>query len=264
MKMSVKASSRSVLLAGILLALSAPLYAQQSGATETVPPQVVSPEAQKVLDRMSAYLRNLQNFSIAADSSRDEVVSHGYKLQHNEHSDLIVQRPNKLHADISGDLRNRTIVYDGAKLAMYSPDDAAYVRVAAPNSIAELTEGLLGAGVEMPMIDVLYQGATGTLTEAVHGGILVGDSSVDGVACDHLAFRQDNIDWQLWVQQGDQPLPRKIVITTRYEVGDPQYQITMNWNLKPKIDASTFVFTAPKGATEIQFTEPTAIQPNAQ
>ena len=200
---------------------------------------------------MTNYLRSLQAFSISADSSRDEVLAEGYKLQHNEHSELTVQRPNKLRAELQGDLRTRTIVYDGEKLSMYSPDDAAYVRVATVSNLADLIGSLLDAGVEMPMIDVLYQGAVGNLTQNVSGGAVVGESVIDGVACDHLAFRQSNVDWQLWVQKGEQALPRKIVITTRFEVGDPQYQVTMHWNLKPKVSDATFKFTAPANASEV-------------
>lgn len=242
-----------LLLSAILLALAAPLAAQEAATSRASDPQVVSPEAQAVLDRMTAYLRGLQSFSIETQASRDEVVAFGYKLQNNEHSDIVVQRPNKLRADISGDIRNRTIVYDGAKLTMYSPDDAAYVRAAAPDSLASLIDGLLEAGVEMPLVDVLYQATAGTLTEAVRSGILVGESNIEGVSSDHLAFRQANIDWQLWVEQGDRPLPRKILITTRHEVGDPQYQAILRWNLKPNIGSSTFAFAPPNGTTEIPF-----------
>lgn len=248
-----------LLLSAILLALAAPLAAQEaaapsaSNATEAISSPAISPEAQAVLDRMTAYLQSLQSFSIETQASRDEVVAFGYKLQNNEHADIVVQRPNKLRADISGDIRNRTIVYDGAKLTMYSPDDAAYVRAAAPETLASLIGGLLDAGVEMPLIDVLYQAAAGTLTEGVRTGILVGESTIDGVPSDHLAFRQANVDWQLWVEQGNRPLPRKILITTRYEVGDPQYQAILRWNLKPKIGSSTFAFAPPNGTTEIPF-----------
>ncbi len=264
MQMSSRKKVRTLLLSA-MLALAAPLAAEEAApsakpAADEVSAQVVSPQAQAVLDSMTAYLRGLKTFSIASDSTRDEVVAFGYKLQHNEHSNLVVQRPDKLRAELSGDIRNRTIVYDGKKLAMYSPDDAAYVRIGAPDTLAKLIEGLLNAGVEMPMIDVLYQGATGTLTESVHGGVLVGDSTIAGVACDHLAFRQANVDWQLWVEKGAKPLPRKIVITTRYEFGDPQYEAVMSWNLQPKIDAATFVFTAPKDANEVPFSDPAAIQ----
>ena len=112
---------------------------------------------------------------------------------------------------------------------------------------------LLDAGIEMPLIDMLYNGTAGNLTEEVRVGILVGDSMVDGVATDHLAFRQPDIDWQLWVEKGQRALPRKIVITTRYEVGDPQYTAVLRWNNAPKFDAGTFNLVPPAGATKIPY-----------
>lgn len=258
-----RTKARRFLLPAILLALSAPLAAQDAATPAGEPAdapagsaQVVSPEAQAVVDRMTSCLRGLQAFSIDTQASRDEVVALGYKLQHNEHSTLVVQRPDKLRADITGDIRNRTIVYNDAKLTMYSPDDAAFVQTSAPATLAELIGMLLDAGVEMPGIDVLYQGMAGTLTQDVRGGILVGETMIGGVATDHLAFRQANVDWQLWVEKGARPLPRKILITTRYEFGDPQYQAVLHWNLKPHITGSTFAFAPPKGATEIPLATP--------
>lgn len=262
MKLSSTKTATLLLSAAILLVLAAPIAAQDTAAQETTAPaasadttavstQVVSPEAQAVLDRMTSYLRGLQTFSIETQASRDEVVALGYKLQNNERSVIVVQRPDKLRADISGDIRNRTIVYDGSRLTMYSPDDAVFTRAEAPETLADLIEVLLDIGVEMPLIDVLYQAMAGTLTDDVRGGILVGESTIDGVTSDHLAFRQANVDWQLWVEQGARPLPRKILITTRYEVGDPQYQAILHWNLKPRIRSSTFEFAPPKGVTEI-------------
>lgn len=267
MKKSSRNVSRTMLFSAVVLVLAFPVRAQEattSASADGVSAQVVSPQAQEVLDRMTASLRGLKSFSISSDSTRDEVVEYGYKLQNSEHSDLTVQRPNKLRAEISGQIRDRTIVYDGAKLTMYSPDDDAYVRIAAPDSLAKLIGGLLNAGIEMPLIDVLYQGFDGTLSEGARGGILVGEATVAGVKCDQLAFRQAKVDWQLWVEKGAMALPRKILITTRYEVGEPQFQVTLNWNLQPKIDNSTFVFAAPKGANEIPFNDPAAIEAGAQ
>jgi len=260
--------TRRLLLSALLLALAVPLSAQETSATPAaepaqVPSQVVSPEAQAVLDRMGASLRGLDTFSIRADVTRDEVVALGYKLQNNEQSTLVVQKPGKLRAETTGDERNRTIVYDGATLLMYSPDDQAYVRTNAPDTLAALIPTLLDLGVEMPLIDVLYQGTVGTLTEGVRGGILVGQSEINGKTCDHLAFRQASIDWQLWVEQGARALPCKILITTRYEVGDPQYQAVLHWNLKPAITSSTFTFTAPEGATEIALAKTAATDTSA-
>ncbi len=263
MNMSRLGSSRVALLSAIMLALAPPLFAAETANTSASAADaqgpVISPDAQGVVDRMTTYLRTLKTYSIDSHSTRDEVVKFGYKVQHNEHATVTVQLPNKLRAEVSGDLRERTVVYDGAKIAIYSPDDDVYARTNAPDSINKLIGNVLDAGIEMPMIDVLYQASEGTLTEQVRGGVLVGDSEIDGTDCDHLAFRQPTIDWQLWVEKGDKPVPRKIVITTRYAVGDPQFQAVLRWNLQPKIDASTFTFTPPKDAKEIPFSNPTAI-----
>lgn len=257
-------------LPALLLAAGMPLLAQDAAPTTAepaapamVPAQRISAEAQAVIDRMTTTLQGLTSYSIEARGSRDEVVAYGYKLQYNESATLTVRRPDRLRAEIRGDLRNRTFVYDGKSLAMYSPEDAAHVRLDAPDTLARLIGGLLDAGVELPLIDVLYQGTAGTLTEGVRTGILVGESSIDGVACDHLAFRQAAIDWQLWVEK-ERALPRKVLITTRYEVGEPQWQATLDWNLAPAIDASTFVFQPPAGSTEVKFSQASAISGQAQ
>ena len=246
---------RTLLLAALLLAVSLPLAAQ-----DAAPAQMISPEAKAVLDRMTTYLRSLKTFQIESYPSRDEVSALGFKVHNNELSIVTVSHPNKLRSVVTGDSRNRTYIYDGAKLTIYSPEDKVFARVDAPDSTAKLIGGLLNAGIEMPMIDVLYQANAGTLTEDVRGGLLVGETMIDGVACDHLAFRQATIDWQLWVEKGARPLPRKILITTRYEVGDPQYQATMKWNLQPKIDSSTFVFTPPEGVKESPFNDPASLK----
>jgi hypothetical protein len=268
--MSLRHTGRRLLLSAILIGLAVPALAQEA-ASSTVPQptgkvfdQYISPEAQAVLDRMTATLRGLDSFSIDASGTRDEVVAYGYKLQNNETATLSVQRPNRLRAEVRGDLRERTFVYDGGTVSMYSGDDDAYTRTPVSANLDRLVGGLLDAGIELPLIDVLYQGFTGTLTDAVRGGILVGESSVDGVLCDQLAFRQANVDWQLWVEKGERALPRKIVITTRYVVGDPQFQAVMRWNLQPKFNSNTFVFTPPKGAREIPFLDAAALQEGSQ
>lgn len=250
-------SYRSWPLALLALVVT-PVLAQSASEPETsrvnlVPAQQISTDAQAVLDRMTATLQGLKSFSVAATGSRDELLPYSYKLQSNESATLVVRRPDRLRAEIRGDLRTRSIVYDGTKLTMYSPQDAAYVRLNAPPTLGALIGGLLDLGVELPLIDVLYHGTTGTLTEGVRTGIWVGETTIDGVACDHLAFRQAAIDWQLWVQKGEKALPRKMLITTRYTVGEPQWQATLDWNLQPTIGDATFRFDPPAGTTEVSF-----------
>ena len=211
----------------------------------------ITPAAQAVLNRMTATLNSHKRYAVTAHITRDEVLPFGYKLQHNEIARMQVEAPSHLRLEVEGDIKNRTYVYDGAQLTTFAPDLNVYATNPAPNTIGGLVRALLDAEVEMPLIDLLYHGNTGELTEDVRVGIVVGDSQVDGVATDHLAFRQPNVDWQLWVEKGAQALPRKLLITTRYEVGDPQYQAIMKWDMKPAIDANSFVFVPPAGANKI-------------
>ena len=232
-----------------------PLAAQEPAATDSQPAveegHAITQEARAVLDRMTAFLQGLDEFAIDAQISRDEVLPFGYKLQNNEWSRMIVRRPNRMRVDVDGDIKHRSYYYDGSRLTMLAPDEGVYAQTEAPDSIGALVNGLLNAGVELPLIDVLRQGFEGKLLDGVRYGLKVGESRIDGVVTDHLAFRQPSIDWQLWVARNGQP--KKILITTRYEVGDPQYQAVLDWNLRPKISASTFTFSAPRDAREIPF-----------
>lgn len=247
--------TEALLASTLLLAFAAPLAAQQAAADTDAGPAVhgVSAPAQAIVDRMTAYLRGLPAFSIDSRTSRDELLALGYKMQNNESANLIYRKPDELRVEVNGDIRNRVFYFNGRELTMVSPDDAAFTRMPAPGSLKKLIDGLLDAGVEMPLVDVLYQINQGTLTADVDSGGLVGESRIDGVDCYHLAFRQPTLDWQLWIEKGERPLPRRIVITDRFEFGNPQYQTTMHWNVQPKLSNSTFEFTAPKGVNEIPF-----------
>jgi hypothetical protein len=245
------------LLLAVLAALSAaPAIAQTSPGEVVVehPSAIVTPEARAVLDRMKAYLNSQQSFTIQAQASRDEMLGYGYKLQNNEWATMTVQRPNRMRVDLDGDIKKRSYFYDGTTLTMYSPDDAVYSKVAAPGTIGEVITQLLDAGVEMPLIDVLAQAYGGTLLEDVRVGLRVGDTTIDGVVTDHLAFRQPLIDWQLWVAKNG--APKRILITTRYTLGDPQYEVGLDWKENVRPPASTFSFSPPEGVREIPATRP--------
>lgn len=252
MDMPYKQKTKTLLAMALLLVSATPLSAQQSDAGSPAV-QSVSAPAQAIVDRMTAYLRSLPAFTIESQTSRDEVLAFGYKMQNNEHSTLVFQKPDRLRVEVNGDIRNRVFYFNGTDLTMVSPEDAAFTRMPAPGGLKKLIDGLLDAGVEMPMIDVLYQIGEGRLTADAESGGLVGVSRIDGVDCYHLAFRQPTLDWQIWIEKGDRPLPRRIVITDRFEYGNPQYQTTMRWNVQPKLGKKDFEFTAPKGVIEIPF-----------
>jgi hypothetical protein len=63
-------------------------------------------------------------------------------------------------------------------------------------------------------------------------------TTITEVPCDHLTVRTaGGVDFQVWIAQGDEPLPRRIVITYKEdEKGQPQFWADFsNWNLAPEL-----------------------------
>ncbi len=59
----------------------------------------------------------------------------------------------------------------------------------------------------MPGADLLLSNAYKALVDGVLEAKHIGRGVVDGVECEHLAFRNLDTDWQLWVEVGDRPSP---------------------------------------------------------
>jgi hypothetical protein len=74
------------------------------------------------------------------------------------------------------------------------------------------------------------------------------------VKCHHLAFAQDDVQWQIWIDAGPEPIPRKLVIAYGDEVGIPQYTATIRrFTVEPKAAAESFFkFTPPTSAQRIE------------
>ena len=108
-------------------------------------------------------------------------------------------------------------------------------------------------GISSPVSDVLYRDPYAVLMENVESGIYVGRPVVDGVPTHHLAFTQKNIDWQLWIEDGANPVPRKAVITYKNVTSSPQFTVWLsNWNFAPRLADSLFEFLAPDGAHQVE------------
>ena len=107
-------------------------------------------------------------------------------------------------------------------------------------------------GVEMPLSDLFLFGTPAAPLDKIESAMNAGQDFIDDELCDHYAFRQGKIDWQIWIATGSKPLPRKVVITNRTDEARPQSVSLIDWNLKPTFKDSVFKFTPPKGATKIE------------
>jgi hypothetical protein len=233
------------------------LIAVVAGASMTALSQTagIEPEAQRLLKASTDFLARQNKFSLDTRNSLEVVLHSGQKIEFNHTARQSVQRPDKLRAERKGDLVHQLFIYDGRSLTLFNPADKAYATASVPGTL----EGMLDYARESldivaPAGDLLYKDAYAILMDGVTSGIVVGKSVIEGVRCDQLAFRGPNTDWQIWIQEGPQPLPRKMVITTRDVTNSPQFSVTVTkWDLQPRFDDQTFRFAAPGGAKKIDF-----------
>lgn len=237
-----------------LLALAAllPIAAQSQQSSG------VDPEAARIMQRMTEYVGSLQKFGLVTDSSMDVVLVNGQKIQFDSGTRLTVQRPNKLRAERIGDVISQSFYYDGEALTLVNPDDGYYATVPAPATIdAMLDFARDSLDVIAPAGDLVMQDSYARLMMDVTSGFVVGKSMVGSVRCDHLAFRSLDVDWQVWIEDGARPLPRRYVITTLDVAGSPQFQVRMNeWTTTPDVSPKQFEFLPPPGARRIEFMPP--------
>ena len=217
------------------------------GSNPTVDPNVV-----KALDKMGAYLRTLTAFDIQATNSTDEVLDNGQKVQFDGTVHLQVRRPDKLHAEIKNDRKHREFFYDGKTFTLFGRRVNYYAAVPAPPTLRELAIELAERyGIETPLADLFLWGSEGNRASDLRSAIDLGPSTIGGTECEQYALREEGVDWQIWIQKGDTPLPRKLVITTTSDPAQPQYVVVMNWNTTARFDDATFSFSPPEGAMRI-------------
>ena len=233
-----------------VLALSAPV------ATEVrAQAPAVDPAATKILQRMTEYLGSLKQFSVRTQNTLEDVLDSGQRVDSDVSAIVTISRPNRLRAERKGDLISQVFYYDGKTLTLYNPSDKVYATEPAPGTI----EGVLdyareSLGLSIPAADLVYRNGFQLLMQDVTLAMVVRKSIIGGVKCDHLVFSRPGVDFQVWVADSGQPLPRKYVVT---DTGTPaRLSITTvmsEWNVAPAVTDARFSFTPPQGAKRIVF-----------
>jgi hypothetical protein len=232
----------------LAVALAAP-----GANAQTAPVAAVDPASIQALKDMGAHLQTLKRFSVATEVTGERVLADGQKLQHTATAKMNVQRPNKIRALMKSARSTREIIYDGKTVTLFTPAQKYYSTVAFTETIGGLIDKLEARfGVEMPLSDLFLFGTPEAPLDKIESAMNAGQDFIDDDLCDHYAFRQGKVDWQIWITVGSKPLPRKLVITNRADEARPQSVHTIDWNLKPTFKDSVFTFTPPKGATKVE------------
>ena len=216
----------------------------------------IQSEAAALLKNSMAYLSGLQKFSLETHSTIEVVLVDGQKLQFDHDTETIVQRPNRMYAKRLGELAEDEFFYDGKTLTQHFPEAGYYASVEVPDTLEGMLDfATMKLDIVAPAGEFIYSNAYELLMQDVQSGFVVGTPAyVNGAVCDHLAFRGPDTDFQIWIQQGEQPLPRKLVITSRDIMNAPQFSVDLrHWNLEPMFTEDTFQFDAPETAKSIEF-----------
>jgi hypothetical protein len=236
-----------------VLVLGGLVAARAQAKSAWAKPAVDTPDAIAALQKMGAFLRSQQSFIVKSQQMTDDVLSSGQKVKYSGSVVLKVRRPDRLRMDIDSDRRQEHHYYDGKTFTVFGDRVGYWAQFQAPPTLAELKEVLEKRGIDMPLADLFYWGTDQDGTAKVRTATLIGTSNLNGVPCDHYAFRQADIDWEIWIEQGPRPLPHKIVITTVTERSQPQHVMTLDWDLTPRLGEDLFTFSPPPNSHRIDF-----------
>ena len=230
--------------------------AAQTDGMEVADPAPIDPVAIAALDQMAAYLQTLVSFRVRADATTEVVLEGGQKIQFGGDIDLAVHRPDAFKVVSEADTRTREMYYNGGTFTIFAPRLGYYASFDAPPTIGQtLDVARTKYGIEVPLADLFTWGTDQTIRARVQEAMVILPETIGDRQCVHYAFRQENVDWQLWLEEGAEPLPCKIVITSKDDPAMPQYTSVLHWDLSEPVPADSLAFNPPADAHRITIAE---------
>jgi hypothetical protein len=210
-------------------------------------------DARSILKSMSDYISSQKTIEITFDSDIEVITPLLEKLQFTNSGDILMSRPNMLRAHRVGGYADVALFFNGKTVSVYGKHINRYAQFDSPGTIDQLIEALReGYGVALPGADLLLSNSYQTLIADVKEARHIGRGVIDGRECEHLAFRNFDTDWQLWVEVGKNPIPRKLVITSKTMNNAPQYTLRVkSWKTGVQAAPGAFAFTVPANAQRL-------------
>ena len=238
------------------IAVAVAVLATSAGAQQPAAKPTLDEGAIASLKVMGAYLRGLKEFQVEVATTDEDVLSDGQKSQYEGTTTILARMPDGLRAEVATHRQQRLYLYDGKSFTLFAQRANYYATIPAPPTVGKLDDMLNEKyGFSVPLADLFRWGGANWSPEGIIAANRYDPSVVAGTTCDHYGFRQEGIDWQIWVQRGSHPLPRKLVITTTTDEARPQHTAVYTWNLAPSFNEGAFVFDPPAGAGKVLLAE---------
>jgi len=211
-------------------------------------------DAKRLFKAMSDYLAAQTAISFDYDSTLEVVTAEGQKIGLASSGMVTLSRPDKLRATRTGGFADVELVFDGKTVSFLGKNLNAYAQIEAPGTVDQLIDALRDTYRRpLPAADLLLSNVNDALMPDVTDVKDLGSGVIGGMECDHLAFRTEAVDWQIWIAHGEQPYPCRFVVTSKAVAGYPQYTIDVsNWKSGSAVAATDFAFAPPDGASKVE------------
>ena len=215
--------------------------------------QAQESDAKSILKAMSDYVSSQKTIELTFDSDIEVITPELEKIQFTNSGEALLSRPDKLRAHRVGGYADVALFFDGKTASVFGKHINGYAQFDAPGSVDQLIEALrAGHGIALPGADLLLSNSYDVLVAGVQEAKHIGRGVIDGRECEHLPFRNFDTDWQLWVEVGEKPIPRKMVITSKTLNNAPQYTVRVkSWKTGVQPAPDAFAFVPPTGAKEL-------------
>ena len=233
-----------------------PAYSQTEEGVEVKDAPRVDPDSLSELVESLEFLSKAGSFSFTAEVEYDALQGNGERIEFGGVNKIAVVRPDKLHAEITErDGTKKMFVFDGKDIYYADLEQNVYASVPRPGNINQavdyFTEDLQ---MPLPLGQLISSDVSGMVKKEIYAGGFVEQSTINGVLCDHLAFRTKNIDFQVWIASEGDPLLMRLVIDYRSAPGEPQFRAMLkDWNFKPEVSDSLMVFKPGENMQKIAF-----------
>jgi len=228
--------------------------AQKAPAPAQQAPAQLDQQADRTLRAMSDYMAKLPQWSADYDTDVEYVMRTGEKIQLAASGNVEVKRPGSLHVVRRGGIADLEMFFNGKTFTIFGRGANTYAEKAIDGTIDQAIDTLRSdTGLELSGADLMASNVYAGLMNEVESSTYWGTTFVRGIECHYLTFRARGVDWQIWIQTGDKPLPMKYVITSKWMTGSPHYSISLwNWNTDRLIADNRFVFAPPSGVRKLE------------
>jgi len=214
-------------------------------------------DAKTILKSMTDYLAGQKTISATYDSSVEVVTTDLQKIAFTSSGSMLLERPNRLKVTRTGGFTDAEMIFDGKSVLLFGKRNKIYLSADATGTVAELVTQLRDKyGLDMAGADLFSASAYETLMTGVYDAKHIGRGVIDGVECEHLAFRAADDDWQIWIEAGARPIPRQFIITSKSVTGAPQYALRIKQlDVNAAVAADAFNFNVPPDARKVSVTD---------